>query len=460
MAEETTVEKAVYTLRDFNFKPRGREHFIAVELLQGKSREEVARKYFPWVSKREPYIFRENPGRGAARQPKPLKDQYRLFIWKITDTINKMEKLGWKMQEPVNVNMRWTEKHAGQVKWRKNFIQQLINEGLNDPLEEPSPPENFVELPVPATAVPEPGTVEPVIAGQPARIVESEPTIVQELETVYRLMMKARSFAVQRELGGEFLDFVSTRALKDACSAVLHGISPKEMINALTKTWPDDSKNELKSWTGQWSPKENTDIDLERYPVPLEGGHKLLGYVHKLALARIPIYLVGPAGCGKSFMARDLADLMDLEYGEVPLTAGATPSWLVGAHTMAGYTSRPYVDLYNDGGIMTLEELDAGDPNLLIIINNSISQESFFNPVTGEEIRKSKNFIVVATGNTWGVGATRLYTARSRLDAATLDRFRQGRVEIDYDPNIERNIVDAYKKLAIEKDKKPKKARP
>lgn len=288
---------------------------------------------------------------------------------------------------------------------------------------------------------------------------EPEPlprTRAEEIDLFYEFMMRARDFVISRELSGEVVDFISTRAIRDGCKAIAHGIKIEEVMEAVTKTWPQDSKNELTTYTKMWKPKPQT-IDYSKYKASLAGAHACLGYVEVLAKARIPIFLVGPSGSGKSFMMRDLADALEMNYGEIPLTAGATPSWLVGAETISGYKSRPFVEIYEDGGVFCFEEIDAADPNMLLLVNNALANESFTNPVTGQEIQKSQNFIAGATANTWGLGATRQYTGRERLDAATLDRWRVGRVEVDYDMKVEINIVDHWKKLS-EKMEKPQKA--
>lgn len=295
---------------------------------------------------------------------------------------------------------------------------------------------------------------------EPKPLVIKAPTRPELIDDFFKRMMVARDFVITREMGGEYLDFVSTRAIKDGSKAIAYGIHPNEVMQAVTKTWSEDSKREFERHERAWKPKEPI-IDIKKYPVPVEGGHMYLGYVKILAEARIPTLLVGPSGSGKSFMARDLAEyVFECDYGELPLTAGATPSWLVGAETISGYKTRPFVEIYRNGGVFCFEEMDAADPNMLLVVNNAIANNFFTNPVTGEEIEKSKDFIPLATANTWGLGANRQYTGRERLDAATLDRWRIGRVEVDYDNNVEKMIIADMKEIAAKRERraKPKKA--
>lgn len=522
------------------FKRYSQDWYIARALLDGKSREEVVRELFPMVAEREPFIYKENIGGG--RKAKPRIEQYRLFIYNVARTMGKMKKSGWTydIAEDYITRKRWESKERTYVRWRHNFITDLVREGI---IKDPNNP-----LPLtPPDPAPKPGTVSPVdkdgnpLSGKSEKIhysqndlhewldrlldenlieevfrsvdgkvepglfhefnenreqvaswveeggkltreaipnrkgkfddeyngliakaVKPKPeppkTRASEIQRFYEQMMKAREFVISREMSGEYLDFVSTRAIKDGCKAIAYGIAVEEVLEAVTKTWPQDAKNELKNWTKMWKPKPWA-IDTSKYKSELEGAHALLGYVEILAEARIPIFLVGPSGSGKSFMARDLADSLDMDYGEIPLTAGATPSWLVGAETISGYKSRPFVEIYENGGVFCFEEMDAADPNMLLLVNNALANESFTNPVTGIEISKHKNFIPVATANTWGLGATRTYGGRERLDAATLDRWRVGRVEVDYDEGVEKAIVAQWQDEARKREK-PHKAKP
>jgi cobaltochelatase CobS len=56
-------------------------------------------------------------------------------------------------------------------------------------------------------------------------------------------------------------------------------------------------------------------------------------------------------------------------------------------------------------------------------------------------VDRSENFVPVSTANTFGLGANREYTARERLDAATIDRWRMGRIFIPLDNSVEESIL-------------------
>lgn len=147
--------------------------------------------------------------------------------------------------------------------------------------------------------------------------------------------------------------------------------------------------------------------------------------------------LVGPAGCGKTTAAEQLAESLDLEFGHLGLTAGASETWLFGRQTPIGFVEAAFSRIYKNGGVFLADEMDAADPNLLLAINTALANNSMYNPILGEQIPKHKDFVFVGAMNTNGRGSDGIYAGRNRLDAATLDRFVL--MKVDYDEGIERN---------------------
>jgi hypothetical protein len=211
---------------------------------------------------------------------------------------------------------------------------------------------------------------------------------------------------------------------------------------ATSLAWPEDSKRELQ--IQKFNP-QGLKVDVQELPTPkVEAGeHKLMSWCETLLAAGIPVALVGPAGCGKSFLPAQLADKRELPFGLVPMTAGASTTWLTGAHTLEGFITRPFVDIYENGGIFLFDEMDAADPNMLLLVNNAIANQEFQNPANGKILKKHEDFIPFAAMNTLGTGANRRYVGRERLDMATLDRWAQGMVEMDYDEALEKRIFES-----------------
>jgi MoxR-like ATPase len=107
------------------------------------------------------------------------------------------------------------------------------------------------------------------------------------------------------------------------------------------------------------------------------------------------------------------------------------------------HVTSPFMDRYETGGVMLLDEIDAGDPNLFTYINKAIANTSYtvaqrwLKPV----VKKHSDFVLVAAANTYGHGADSMYVGRNQLDAATLDRFKVGLINLDYSTAVEESLA-------------------
>ena len=167
-----------------------------------------------------------------------------------------------------------------------------------------------------------------------------------------------------------------------------------------------------------------------------------------LAQARLNILLVGPSGCGKTHIAAKVAEALDLPFDSRSVSIGMSESqlagWLVPQDGGAfGYRRSSFIQFYEEGGVFLLDEIDAGDPNTLVFINTALSNNYIAVPnrVDNPRATRHEDFVCIAAANTYGTGADRMFVGRNQLDEATLDRFRVGTVEMDYDPIVERSIV-------------------
>ena len=171
--------------------------------------------------------------------------------------------------------------------------------------------------------------------------------------------------------------------------------------------------------------------------------------VIKLALLRRNIMLVGPAGCGKTFMAEKIAEALDLSFSSISCTAGMSESQLLGWLLPTGdngkfeYRAAPFIEAYENGGLFLLDELDAGDSNTLMILNQALSSNQFQIPqrLENSTVKRHPDFVCIAACNTYGQGADMSYVGRNQLDAATLDRFCANTVEMNYSPIVEDALI-------------------
>lgn len=169
----------------------------------------------------------------------------------------------------------------------------------------------------------------------------------------------------------------------------------------------------------------------------------------ELASARIPILLVGPAGCGKTYLCEKVAEALDLEYSDQSCSEGMSESVFNGRLLPIGkagnfeHVHSPFMERYETGGVMLLDEMDAGDPNLFTYINKAIANSCYTVEQRWKKprVQKHKDFVLIAAANTFGHGADSMYVGRNQLDGATLDRFKVGLVAMDFSRTVEETLA-------------------
>lgn len=149
------------------------------------------------------------------------------------------------------------------------------------------------------------------------------------------------------------------------------------------------------------------------------------------------IMLVGAAGAGKSKMVSQCARVFHKEFYPMSIGAQTTKSDLMGFMNAQGeYVTTPVRMAFENGGILLLDEIDAGNSGTLTILNNLLSNSDIMFP--DKKVTKHPDFQCVCTANTYGKGGTLEYVGRNRLDAATLDRFVI--FNINYDIDLEKHL--------------------
>lgn len=178
-----------------------------------------------------------------------------------------------------------------------------------------------------------------------------------------------------------------------------------------------------------------------------------LGVVHakyadiaKAMMLRMNVYLVGPAGTGKSTIPAQIAEQMGLEFSAVSCGTTDAKFDYVGFRDGHGVLhSTSFRDRYENGGVMLLDEMDNASPDVLVTLNQALSNGIMAFP--DKMVKKHPDFILVAAGNTYGSGATAQYVGRSPIDAATMNRFVKFVVGVD--ENIENEMVASTGLLVI-----------
>ncbi|HOK66332.1 MAG TPA: AAA family ATPase [Anaerohalosphaeraceae bacterium] len=188
-----------------------------------------------------------------------------------------------------------------------------------------------------------------------------------------------------------------------------------------------------------------------RPTVEIDGAaHKRLKDLLRLyAAGERNLYLVGPAGSGKTTLAKQTAQALNLPFAFLSLSAGVSETHLFGRVLPNGdgawqFQTTQFLAIYENGGVFLFDEIDAADPNLLVHINSALANGAFANPINGRTYKRHTDCVLIAAANTFGTGANAQYVGRNALDAATLDRFVAAVLVCDYDRDLERRIAESY----------------
>ena len=187
-------------------------------------------------------------------------------------------------------------------------------------------------------------------------------------------------------------------------------------------------------------------INENGFDVP-EGDHihKSMPEIIRMYETRTNFALIGPTGCGKTHAIQQFAETRGIEWGCVSMTEGVTESQLIGRREPCAeggfhFVGTRFLELFENGGLMLLGEADAADANVLLALNNALSNKWLAVPHrTDKPIAKMHpDFVCAIDMNTFGKGGNRLFV-RNRQDEAFLDRFWQ--IMLDYDRELEKGLV-------------------
>jgi len=196
----------------------------------------------------------------------------------------------------------------------------------------------------------------------------------------------------------------------------------------------------------KWArPIEVTKFDGTK--IQLESAHEMTEQVLAYLTARIPLLLVGPAGSGKTHIAISCAKLLDLQFFSISVNEQTSKADFLGYKDANGkLVETNFRKAYEQGGVFIIDEIDAGNPNILTVVNSALSNDTC--PFPDGMITRHPDFVAVCTANTFGEGESLQYIGRNILDAATRDRFAS--MYIDYSDGLERILIPNFKKLLDE----------
>ena len=157
--------------------------------------------------------------------------------------------------------------------------------------------------------------------------------------------------------------------------------------------------------------------------------------------AGLNVYLQGPAGCGKSFVAKQAAEILNVSYYESSAVIDIYTQLKGFVDANGVYQATAFYHAWKDGGVFLFDEIDASSPEALLDINNALASGGYtFPDAAGGYIERNPNCYIIAAANTAGNGGDGTYTARAALDKSSLDRYRSY-IVVDYDREIELQLA-------------------
>ena len=109
------------------------------------------------------------------------------------------------------------------------------------------------------------------------------------------------------------------------------------------------------------------------------------------------------------------------------------------------FLSTEFVDIWENGGLILLDEFDAIDGNCAVVLNSALANGWLHVPNRTENpvAKRHPDCYVLSAGNTDGCGnGSRIYAGRNKLDGATLDRFTA--LRFDYDAKLEKKLSGGH----------------
>jgi MoxR-like ATPase len=200
-----------------------------------------------------------------------------------------------------------------------------------------------------------------------------------------------------------------------------------------------DVDEELKELKALAKSKQSLEVNLGDKVNVVEGlKHNQLEQLITYAAMRLSPLLVGMAGTGKTHAAEQVSKALDLPFYAMSVGAQTSKSDIIGYMSASGeYVPTHFRKAYEEGGLFLMDEIDAGNANVLIQVNAALSNGLCAFP--DKMVTRHRDFVFIASANTYGNGANRQYVGRNQLDAATLDRF----AVIDWliDDELESNLA-------------------
>ncbi len=158
------------------------------------------------------------------------------------------------------------------------------------------------------------------------------------------------------------------------------------------------------------------------------------------------VYLYGPAGTGKTYLAEQIAKAFGLPFYRNGKTEDIYNSYSGVMMPGSGFAATPLYNAATLGGLYFQDEADLSLPTATDWLQTAIDERAaMFNDGTGERKKFHKDFICLAAGNTPGLGPSDQYQYANALSPAFRARFRF--VYVGYDLSVDEKAAQGDTEL-------------
>ena len=140
------------------------------------------------------------------------------------------------------------------------------------------------------------------------------------------------------------------------------------------------------------------------------------------------LYIAGESGTGKNAMISQVCAKLRRPLIRVNITRDTKEEHLVGSKTLIDgnivYEDGPVIWCAENGAVLCLDEISAGDPNELLCIQSVMEGGEFYVKSLNRMVKPKPGFAIIASDNTKGQGSdSGKYIGTYVQNSAFLDRF-------------------------------------
>ena len=140
-----------------------------------------------------------------------------------------------------------------------------------------------------------------------------------------------------------------------------------------------------------------------------------------------PVYISGLSGNGKTMMVEQACSKTNRQYVRVQITPETDEDDLIGGFRLVNgetvFSEGPVIKAMKQGAVLLIDEIDRGS-NKIMCLQGVLEGKPVLIKKTGQVVKPSKGFNVIATANTKGKGSDDgRFVAATIIDEAFLERF-------------------------------------